>query len=69
MDEKRKIDEALIENIVDFLRSEDVDSIISTCEFLETVVNYDFPAEIFLHQRDLVVVSLSKSMFCIRVER
>lgn len=51
------VDALLLNNIVDSLRSSDVDSISSTCSFLETVVIYDFPAESFLQQRELFVVS------------
>lgn len=49
-------DELLLGNIVDLLKSEDEVSIISTCEFLQTVVIYDFPADAFLNQRTLVQV-------------
>lgn len=55
---ERNVDALLLNNIVDSLRSSDVDSISSTCEFLETVVIYDFPAEAFLHQRELLVCLL-----------
>jgi hypothetical protein len=56
---ERNVDALLLNNIVDSLRSSDVDSISSTCEFLETVVIYDFPAEAFLQQRELLIVSFS----------
>ncbi len=54
---EHNVDALLLNNIVESLRSSDVDSITSTCEFLETVVIYDFPAEAFLQQQQLLVVS------------
>ena len=54
---EQNVDALLLNNIVESLKSSDVDSITSTCEFLETVVIYDFPAEAFLRQRQLLVVS------------
>ena len=47
----------ILQNIFQSLRSENVDTILSTSEFLETVVIHDFPASVFLNTRDLVTVS------------
>lgn len=54
---ERNVDALLLNNIVESLKSSDAHSITSTCAFLETVVIYDFPAEAFLHQRELLIVS------------
>ena len=50
------VDSQLIKNIVDSLRSSDSDSILSTLEFLGTVVIFDFPAKALFYQRDLFTV-------------
>lgn len=49
-------DELLLSNIARLLSSEKDASLISTCEFLETVVIHDLPTEIFLRQRDILKV-------------
>lgn len=56
-------DEVLLKNIVQFLRSENEETILSTCEFLETVVIYDLPANVFIYQRELIIVSVSLQSF------
>ena len=50
------VDSLLLNKIIDSLQSSDVESIASTCTFLETVVIYDFPTESFLQRRELLVV-------------
>jgi hypothetical protein len=50
-------DVRLLNNICDSLRSDDVETIISTGQFLETVVVHDFPANVFLLSRELIIVS------------
>ena len=54
------MDVQLINNIVDSLKSSSTDSILSTCEFLETVVIFDFPAHVLFHQKDLFTVSTTR---------
>ena len=60
-------DVRLLNNICDSLRSDDVETIVSTGQFLETVVVHDFPANVFLLSRELIIVSsfleLSYSIF------
>ena len=53
------VDLQIIINIVDSLKSSNNDSIISTLQFLETVVIFDFPAKSLFHQRDLFAVIFS----------
>lgn len=64
---EKNVDALLLNNIVESLRSSDVDSVISTCAFLETVVVYDFSAEAFLQQRELLVVSFTLLIIAIAI--
>lgn len=44
----------LLETLVESLQPSNSDSaILSTCNFLQTVVVFDFPAETFLYHREL----------------
>ena len=60
------VDSQLIINIVDSLKSSKSDSILSTLEFLETVVIFDFPSKALFYQRDLFTVNIfhKQYIFC-----
>ncbi len=51
-------DSPLLETIVESLQLSNSDSaILSTCNFLQTVVVFDFPADVFLYHRELFIVT------------
>ena len=62
--ESNNQDAPLLENLVESLQplNSDDDSILSTLEFIKTVVAYDFPAEAFLCHPELFDVILFHNM-------
>lgn len=46
-----------MESMIESLRSSDVEAMIGTCNFLETVVVHDFSAFAFLQHKELFTVA------------